>query len=116
MADVTIWHNPKCSKSREVLAAIRAAGFTPIVREYLSDPPDEAEIRDVLAAMGTGARGLLRKKAPPYAAHGLSDPTLSDEALIAAMVAEPVLIERPVVISSKGAAVGRPVDAALAVL
>ena len=108
-----IWHNPKCSTSRKVLGLIRAAGIEPQVRNYLTDPPSEGEIRDALSALGLDARGLIRRKGTPYDDMGLGDPALADDALIAAMAQVPALIERPVVMSDRGAVLARPVEAVL---
>lgn len=116
MSDTTIWHNPRCSTSRKALALIREAGVDPVVRDYQKDPPSVDEIRAALAAMGITARGLLRTKGDLYAELGLADPGLSDDALIEAMAAHPVLIERPVVFGPKGAVLGRPVEAVRRVL
>lgn len=111
--DWVIWHKPTCSTSRWVLAALREAGIEPEVRDYIAAPPSEAELRAVLARLGIGARGLLRRRGTPYAALGLGDPALSEDALIAAMAAQPILIERPVVLSTQGAVLCRPKEAVL---
>ena len=105
---VTIWHNPKCATSRKVLDAIRAAGISPEVVDYVKTPPSPAAIRDVLKAMGLKPRALLRRKGTPYEVLGLDDPKLSDAALIAAMHEHPILIERPVVQTEKGTRLCRP--------
>jgi arsenate reductase (glutaredoxin) len=102
---VTIWHNPKCATSRKVLEAIRAAGVTPEIVDYVKTPPSIAAIETALAAMGMKPRALLRRKGTPY---GLDDAALSDAALIAAMHANPILIERPVVRTPKGTRLCRP--------
>lgn len=106
--DYTIWHNPKCSTSRFVLEALRAGGVDPVVRDYQRDPPSVDELRAALAQLGLTPRALIRRKGTPYDELGLSDPALSDDALIAAMAQHPALIERPVVFSPKGAALMRP--------
>jgi len=105
---VTVWHNPKCATSRKVLEMIRAAGVTPHVVDYVKTPPSAAAIKTALEAMAMKPRALLRRKGAPYDALGLDDTTLSDAALIAAMHAHPVLIERPVVQTPKGTRLCRP--------
>jgi arsenate reductase (glutaredoxin) len=105
---VTIWHNPKCATSRKVLDMIRAAGISPQVVDYVKTPPSAAAIRSALKAMGMKPRALLRRKGTPYEELGLDDPKLTDSALIAAMHEHPILIERPVVQTPKGARLCRP--------
>jgi arsenate reductase len=105
---VTIWHNPKCATSRKVLDMIRAAGITPDVVDYVKSPPSAAAIRAALKAIGIKPRALIRRKGTPYEELGLDDPKLSDAALIAAMHEHPILIERPVVQTPKGARLCRP--------
>ncbi|WP_428700339.1 arsenate reductase (glutaredoxin) [Stappia sp.] len=114
--DVVIWHNPRCSKSRRTLELIREAGIEPVVRLYLKDAPDEAEIRAALAALGLAdPRALMRTCEPVYREGGLGD--LDDsEALVAAMAADPVLIERPLVMRGGRAVIARPPEAVLALL
>ncbi|MCL5778031.1 arsenate reductase (glutaredoxin) [Limibaculum sp. FT325] len=112
---VTIWHNPRCSKSRAALALIRERGIEPRIVEYLKTPPGEAEIRDVLARLGLPAHALLRTCEPACRERGLSAAT-GEAALIGAMAADPVLIERPVVIGPKGARIGRPPEAVAEIL
>jgi len=107
---VTIWHNPKCATSRKVLALIRARGIEPKVVEYLKDPPSAGAIRAVLKEMGIGPRELLRRRGTPYDDLGLDKPKWTDAELIAAMVKHPILIERPVVRTGKGARLCRPPD------
>jgi len=109
-AGVTIYHNPKCSTSRKVLGMLTDAGIKPTVIEYLKTPPTKAELQGLLTRMGTGPRALLRRRGTPYDELGLDDPSKSDDALIDAIVAHPILIERPVVVTAKGAAVCRPVE------
>ncbi|MDT8346097.1 MAG: arsenate reductase (glutaredoxin) [Thermohalobaculum sp.] len=104
---VTIWHNPRCSKSRAALALIRARGIEPRVVEYLAAPPGVAEIRDALMRLGLPAHALLRRCEPACRAQGLG-PGTDEATLIAAMAAEPVLIERPVVLAPNGACIARP--------
>lgn len=108
MADYVIWHKPTCSTSRFVLNALREAGITPEVRDYIADPPSEAEITDALRRAGLGARDLLRRKGTPYQELGLSDPALSEGQLIAAMAAHPLLIERPLVFGPAAVILCRP--------
>lgn len=105
-----IWHNPKCSTSRKALEMLRANGIEPVIRLYLDDPPNAADIRDMLRAAGLSARELLRRRGTPYDELGLDDAALSEADLIAAMARHPVLIERPVVRTAKGARLGRPVE------
>lgn len=107
-----IWHNPRCSKSRQTLALLTDRGIDPAIRLYLQDPPCEAEIRAVLAALGIPARGLLRTGEPLFTELGLR--TDMDEAsLVSAMAAHPALIERPLVVHGTRAALGRPPEAVL---
>jgi len=116
MSAIVIWHNPRCSKSRETLARIEAAGHAPEVVRYLETPPTAAELERVLGLLGLEPRGLMRTKEAAYAELGLGDASKTRAELIEAMVAHPVLIERPVVIRGKRAALGRPpekVDALL---
>ena len=112
---VVIWHNPKCSTSRKVLDMIRAAGVEPTIVDYVKTPPSVAEIKSALKQMGSNPRDLLRRRGTPYEelgldddALGLDDPKLADTALIAAMHAHPILIERPVVRAPKGTRLCRP--------
>jgi arsenate reductase len=116
MSRATIWHNPRCSKSREALALLEGRGATVTVRLYLDDPPDADTLRAVLKKLRMSARELLRRKEDAYKELGLSDESLSDDALIDAMVAHPKLIERPVVLSGKRAALGRPPEDVLRIL
>ena len=105
---VTIWHNPKCGTSRKVLEMIRAEGIEPAIVDYVKTPPSVAEIRAVLAEMGLKPRDLLRRRGTPYDALGLDDEKLTDATLVKAMATHPLLIERPVVRSPKGARLCRP--------
>jgi arsenate reductase len=105
---VTIWHNPKCMTSRKVLGLIRTSGVEPIIVDYVNAPPSVAAIKAALKAMAIKPRDLLRRRGTPYDELGLGDETLSDTALIAAMRAHPILIERPVVASPKGTRLCRP--------
>lgn len=116
MTDMRIYHNPACGTSRNVLALIRHAGVEPEIVEYLSSPPDRATLQALLAAMGMTPRQLLRRKGTPYEELGLDDPALSDDALLDTMLAHPILIERPIVISPKGTRLCRPSETVLALL
>jgi arsenate reductase len=113
---VTIYHNPACGTSRNVLAMIRASGEEPEVIEYLKSPPDRARLLELIAAMKISPRELLREKGPPYAELGLADPALSDDVLIDAMLTHPILINRPIVVTPKGAKLCRPSEAVLELL
>jgi len=105
---VEIWHNPACSTSRNALALIRHVGIEPLVVEYLHSPPDKARLRAAIVAAGLGVRDAVRTKEPAYLQRGLDNPGLDDEALLEAMVAEPVLINRPFVFSPLGVRLCRP--------
>ncbi|MFN4090890.1 MAG: arsenate reductase (glutaredoxin) [Alphaproteobacteria bacterium] len=113
---VVIWHNPRCSKSRETLALLRGRGIEPKIVPYLETPPDAAELARVLDLLGIEPRALMRRKEASYRAAGLDDPALPRQALIRAMAENPVLIERPVVLAGGRAALGRPPEAVLAIL
>jgi len=113
---VTIYHNPACGTSRNTLAMIRQSGEEPHVIEYLKTPPARAELIKLIDAMGVTPRELLREKGTPYAELGLGDPSLTDDALIDAMMAHPILINRPIVVTDKGAALCRPSEKVLALL
>lgn len=113
---VTIWHNPRCAKSREALQLLEGRGVTPRVVRYLETPPDAAELERVLGALGLEPRQLMRTKEPLYKELGLGDPALTREQLVAAMVANPKLIERPVVLQGAKAALGRPPERVLELL
>lgn len=113
---VTIYHNPKCSKSRQTLALLQERGAETRIVEYLKSPPDAATLKDILEKLGMEPRQLMRRKEAPYAALNLDDATLERDALIAAMVENPILIERPIVLANGKAALGRPPEAVLAIL
>lgn len=113
---LTIWHNPACGTSRNVLAMIRNAGLEPRVVLYLETPPTRDELKAVVAATGGDARALLREKGTPFHELGLDDPALPDERLIDAMLAHPILINRPVVISPLGTRLCRPSETVLDLL
>ena len=116
MADVTIWHNPRCSKSRQTLELIRSKGIEPTIIEYLKTPPTTAQIDAALKALEGQPRDLLRQKEEAYRALGLADTTLGHRELVAAMAGNPVLIERPVVFFGTRAVIGRPPEAVLGLL
>lgn len=105
---VTIYHNPACGTSRNTLAMIRASGVEPEVIEYLKTPPNREKLTELIAQMGVPPRELLREKGTPYDALGLGDLNLSDEALIDAMLQNPILINRPIVVTAKGTKLCRP--------
>jgi len=108
--DVVIYHNPACATSRKVLGMIRAAGVTPRVVEYLKTPPDRTELLDLLRRMGLTPRQLLRRRGTPYDALGLGDPAVTDAAIVDAILAHPILMERPVVAGPGGVRLCRPVE------
>jgi arsenate reductase len=114
--DVVIYHNPACGISRNTLALIRNAGVEPHVVEYLKSPPSRAMIVSLAARTGLGLRGLLREKGTPFAELGLGDPALSDDRLLDAVAAHPVLLNRPIVVSPKGVRLCRPSEAVLDLL
>jgi len=116
MSDVTIYHNPRCSKSRNTLELIRGKGTEPTVVEYLKNPPSAGQIKGWLKALGMAPRDLMRKKEDEYGDLGLADTSLSDDALIQAMVENPRLIERPVVTNGDKVALGRPPENVLEIL
>ena len=111
---VTIYHNPRCTTSRRTLALLRERGVEPQIIEYLKTPPSAPELKKILGQLEIPAARLLRKK--EAAAAGIDPKALSEDALIAAMVENPIVIERPIVISGAKAALGRPPEAVLAVL
>ncbi|WP_298198406.1 arsenate reductase (glutaredoxin) [Novosphingobium sp.] len=114
--DIVIYHNPECGTSRNVLAMVRNAGIEPHVVEYLKTPPSRPLLERLIARAGLTPRDLLREKGTPYAELGLGDPALSDEALIDAMMAHPILINRPLVVSPLGVRLCRPSEAVLDLL
>jgi arsenate reductase (glutaredoxin) len=113
---VTIYHNPDCGTSRNTLAIIRQSGEEPIVIEYLKSPPSRERLNELIAAMGIPVRALLREKGTPYKELGLDDPKWSDEQLIDQMLAYPILINRPTVVTPKGVRLCRPSEAVLEIL
>jgi len=116
MEKITIYHNPACGTSRNTLAMIRASGIEPEVIEYLKTPPSRARLVELIAAMGISARDLLREKGTPYAELGLDNLSLSEDALIDAMLQHPVLINRPIVVTAKGVKLCRPSELVLDIL
>ena len=113
---VTIYHNPRCSKSRQTLELLRGKGLEPKIIEYLKTPPGKREMTGILALLGLNPRGLMRKKEAEYKANGLDAPDLSDEQLLDALIEHPALIERPIVLANGKAAVGRPPENVLKIL
>ena len=116
MAPIMIYHNPACGTSRNVLGLIHNAGLVPVVIEYLQHPPSRGELLELLARMRMPVRELLRQKGTPFDALGLGDPTLTDDHLIDAMLAHPVLINRPIVVTPLGARLCRPSETVLDIL
>jgi arsenate reductase len=113
---VTIYHNPACGTSRNTLAMIRQSGEEPEVIEYLKTPPNRAQLLELIRAMGISLRALLREKGTPYAELGLADPKWSDGELIDFMLAHPILINRPIVVTAKGTKLCRPSETVLDLL
>ena len=120
MNTMTLYHNPKCSTSCKALALLRERGIKPVIVEYLKTPPSRAELAAIAAAMDgppeMRVRALLRTKQPEYLAQGLDNPALSEAQLLDAMLATPVLINRPILVTPKGARLGRPLERILEVL
>lgn len=114
--DATIYHNPKCGTSRNTLALIRNAGIEPEVVDYLASPPSKVELAAMIAAAGLTAREALREKDTPYASLGLADPALSDNVLLDHMIAQPILINRPFVVTPLGTRLCRPSEQVLDIL
>jgi len=115
-AAVTIYHNPRCGKSRAALELLRGRKIEPVIVEYLKTPPSAAELAAILTKLGIGARDLMRTKEPEYKALKLDNPKLTESRLIAAMIAHPILIERPIVLGGGKAALGRPPENVLKIL
>jgi arsenate reductase (glutaredoxin) len=111
---VTIYHNPRCSKSRQTLALIKDAGVAPTVVEYLDAPPSQNTIKEIVRMLGVSAKGIVRKKEAKEA--GLDIDSMTEAAVIKAMAAHPIIIERPIVVSGKKAVLGRPPENVLAIL
>ncbi|MFK3799325.1 arsenate reductase (glutaredoxin) [Pseudomonas sp. NPDC088444] len=116
MTDLTLYHNPRCSKSRGALELLEARGLAPTIVRYLETPPTVAQLRDLLGKLDIGARALLRTGEDEYKAMNLADTSLSDDALIDAMAAHPKLIERPILIAGDKAVIGRPPEKVLEIL
>lgn len=116
MSHVTIYHNPACGTSRNVLALIRHAGLEPLVIEYLKTPPSKDELRTLVAATGQPLRALLREKGTPYAELGLADPKWTDEQLLDFIAQHPILMNRPLVVTPLGTKLCRPSEAVLEIL
>jgi arsenate reductase len=116
MTDLTLYHNPRCSKSRGALELLEARGLTPTVVRYLETPPDAATLQSLLGKLGIGARQLLRTGEDEYKSLDLANPALTDAQLIAAMVANPKLIERPILVAGDKAVIGRPPEKVLEIL
>lgn len=113
---ITIYHNPNCGTSRNVVAAVREAGHEPTVIEYLKAGWTREQLQDLSARSGASPRALMREAGSPAAELGLLEPTATDEAILAAMVEHPVLVNRPIVVTPKGVALCRPADKVLALL
>lgn len=113
---ITIFHNPRCSKSRQTLGLIEDKGLQPTIVEYLKDAPTKATLKTLLKELGLKPRDLMRKKEAVYKDLGLNDDNKTDDELIEAMVSNPILIERPIVMTSKGVRLGRPPESVLDIL
>ena len=113
---VDIYHNPRCSKSRETLELLISKGTEPSIIEYLKEPPDEIELRQLLDLLGIPARDLLRTGEDAYKEMGLQDPEVSEDDIIAAILKHPILMERPIVVTNGRAKLGRPPEAVLEIL
>ncbi len=113
---ITIFHNPRCSKSRQTLGLIEEKGLTPTIVEYLKDAPTKATLKTLLKELGLKPRDLMRKKEAAYKDLNLADEGKSDDELIEAMIQNPILIERPIVMTPKGARLGRPPESVLEIL
>lgn len=116
MVEVTIYHNPRCSKSRQTLELITKRGYEPKIIHYLDHPPSPAQLKTILKLLGLTPRELMRKNEAEYKENHLDDESLSDQDLIQAMVSHPKLIERPIVVANQQAAIGRPPENALEIL
>ena len=113
---ITIYHNPACGTSRNTLAMIRQSGEEPVVVEYLKTPPSRERLKELIAAMGAPVRDVLRKKGTPYAELGLDDPKWTDDQLLDFMLAHPILINRPIVVTDLGVKLCRPSEVVLDIL
>lgn len=116
MSEIIIYHNPRCSKSRQMLTLLQNKGIEPTVIEYLKETPDAAELKSVITKLGITPRALLRTKEADYKEQGLNDSSLSDDDIIKAMISFPKLIERPIVITDEQARIGRPPEQVLEIL
>ena len=116
MSDITIYHNPRCGTSRNTLAMIRNSGEEPTVIEYLKTPPSRERLVELIAAAGLGVRGIMRAKEARFTELGLADPAKSDEELVDAMMAHPILINRPIVVTPLGTRLCRPSEVVLDIL
>jgi arsenate reductase len=116
MSETIIYHNPNCGTSRKVLGRLRDAGLAPTVIEYLKTPPTREELLSLLSRMGKTPRQILRRKGTPYDELGLDDPAKSDDNLIDAILAHPILLERPVVVTSRGVRLCRPAQEVAALI
>ncbi|WP_100635023.1 arsenate reductase (glutaredoxin) [Pseudomonas qingdaonensis] len=116
MTELTLYHNPRCSKSLGALELLEARGLTPGVVRYLETPPDAATLKALLGKLGIGARQLLRSGEDEYKTLGLADPALSDDQLIDSMARHPKLIERPILVAGNKAVIGRPPEKVLEIL
>jgi len=116
MTSVTIYHNPQCGTSRNTLALIRNAGIEPTIIEYLQTPPSREQLAAMIKAAGLSVRGAIREKGTPYAELGLGDPDLTDDQLLDAMMAHPILINRPFVVTERGTRLSRPSELVLEIL
>jgi len=113
---ITIYHNPKCSKSRQTLELLVKQGIKPVINEYLKTPPTAEKIKEILKKLGYAPRDLMRKKEDIYTKNNLNNPSLSGDDLIEFMIKHPVLIERPIVLANEKAAIGRPPEKVLKIL
>ena len=113
---VTIYHNPRCSKSRQTLRLVEESNIEPVIVEYLKTPPSKAELKNILNMLNMTPRDLLRKKEAEYKEQGLDDTSLSDDQIIDIMLAHPKLIERPIVVTGNKAALGRPPENVLEII
>lgn len=116
VSEVVIYHNPGCGTSRNTLALIRNAGIEPVVIEYLREPPTRERLLELITAAGLTVRQVLRERGTPYTELGLADPSLTDAQLLDAMMAHPILINRPVVVTSRGVRLCRPSEVVLEIL
>ena len=113
---VTIYHNPRCSKSRETLALLQNKGIKPVIIEYLQNPPDRKTLTEILDKLGISARQLIRTKESAYLENKLDDSSLTRNQLISAIIEHPILMERPIVLANGKAAIGRPPENVLEIL